>query len=445
MATEGSLRGTQETLDEIDLRDLLAVIFKWRWLIVGITALSVLTAALVSFFVLPPVYEAKMTLMVLRVGEERSQPAGEDLEELVSPFAALPQRTIDTYIAHLTSLELLQRVVEGLRLNPQVYRPETLAGMITARNLPRTNLIEVTVAHTDPVLARQVAEELAKQFLASLEEQNRTQLARSVVLLEQQLADVQAQLAEARQRLHALRSRPRGAQVVNQELQVSLEMLSDLRAELATNSVEIVSAEAMVAELEHQLAQTPATLTRTEVVERPDGSRDTVTVTESNPTYVQLDAQLRSQRAALARLRGAGHALESRISELQQQIAQLQAELSSVQSEEQAAAAQVATLEQTEQLLREKMAETQILQSLDLAGTSVLVTSPPRTPTSPVRPRKMLNMAVAGVLGGMLSMFLAFVLNAFDTTVKRPEDIEELLGVPVIGQVPDFARMKVST
>jgi len=57
-------------------------------------------------------------------------------------------------------------------------------------------------------------------------------------------------------------------------------------------------------------------------------------------------------------------------------------------------------------------------------------------PTSPIKPNKMMNMAIAGVLGMMISLFVVFLLEYMDNTIKSPEDIQKHLGLSVIGTVP---------
>ncbi|HDR7621608.1 TPA: capsular biosynthesis protein [Bacillus mycoides] len=61
---------------------------------------------------------------------------------------------------------------------------------------------------------------------------------------------------------------------------------------------------------------------------------------------------------------------------------------------------------------------------------------------SPIKPRPMLNVAIAFVVGLMASIGLAFLLEYLDNTVKKEEDIESLLGLPVLGVV---ARMEEDT
>ena len=59
-------------------------------------------------------------------------------------------------------------------------------------------------------------------------------------------------------------------------------------------------------------------------------------------------------------------------------------------------------------------------------------------PQIPVKPRKMLTIAIAGVLGGMVGLGGAFVLAFLDNTLKTPEDVYQHLGLPVLGTVPLF-------
>lgn len=61
---------------------------------------------------------------------------------------------------------------------------------------------------------------------------------------------------------------------------------------------------------------------------------------------------------------------------------------------------------------------------------------------SPIKPRPMLNVAIAFIVGLMASFGLAFLLEYLDNTVKKEEDVENLLGLPVLGIV---ARMNEET
>lgn len=59
-------------------------------------------------------------------------------------------------------------------------------------------------------------------------------------------------------------------------------------------------------------------------------------------------------------------------------------------------------------------------------------------PSSPVSPRIPMNMAISLVLGLMLGMFIAFLIEFLDRSIKTPEEVQQLLGLPVIGMIPEM-------
>ncbi|YCA44491.1 Wzz/FepE/Etk N-terminal domain-containing protein [Bacillus sp. JZ8] len=66
---------------------------------------------------------------------------------------------------------------------------------------------------------------------------------------------------------------------------------------------------------------------------------------------------------------------------------------------------------------------------------NVTILSVAQIPDYPIKPNKMLNVAIALVVGLMAGVGLAFLLEYLDNTIKNENDIEELLGLPVMGAV----------
>lgn len=58
-------------------------------------------------------------------------------------------------------------------------------------------------------------------------------------------------------------------------------------------------------------------------------------------------------------------------------------------------------------------------------------------PEKPIKPRPKLNMAIAGVLGFMISIFIIFLIEYLDSTIKTPDDVEKYLDLPIIGTIPN--------
>ncbi|MBO0589165.1 Wzz/FepE/Etk N-terminal domain-containing protein [Sporosarcina sp. E16_8] len=70
------------------------------------------------------------------------------------------------------------------------------------------------------------------------------------------------------------------------------------------------------------------------------------------------------------------------------------------------------------------------VDNVNILAEAVLAENP-----SPIKPDPKLNMAIAAVIGLMLGVGIAFLLEYLDTTMKTEQDIEELLGLPILGLV----------
>lgn len=63
---------------------------------------------------------------------------------------------------------------------------------------------------------------------------------------------------------------------------------------------------------------------------------------------------------------------------------------------------------------------------------------------SPVAPKPKLNIAIAIVLGGMIGVGLAFLLEYLDTTITTEDDIDKHLGLPVLGTISHIEDQDVA-
>ena len=60
-----------------------------------------------------------------------------------------------------------------------------------------------------------------------------------------------------------------------------------------------------------------------------------------------------------------------------------------------------------------------------------------KIPESPVSPNKKMNIAIAFLLGLMISVGLSFLLDFMNNTLKTKEELERILQLPVIGEIPN--------
>ena len=59
-------------------------------------------------------------------------------------------------------------------------------------------------------------------------------------------------------------------------------------------------------------------------------------------------------------------------------------------------------------------------------------------PSSPSGPNRMLYMAVAFVLGGMIGTFAVLGIEYLDKSIKTTRDVEQKLGLRVLGAIPEY-------
>lgn len=62
-------------------------------------------------------------------------------------------------------------------------------------------------------------------------------------------------------------------------------------------------------------------------------------------------------------------------------------------------------------------------------------------PENPVAPNKKMNIAIAFLLGLMVSVGLVFLIEYLDNTFKSKEELERELDIPVVGIIPEFEEV----
>ena len=72
---------------------------------------------------------------------------------------------------------------------------------------------------------------------------------------------------------------------------------------------------------------------------------------------------------------------------------------------------------------------------MNVDNVSILSEAVTKPDPIPVEPRPTLNIAIATVLGIMIGVGIAFLLEYFDTKVRKPEDITEKLDLPLFGTI----------
>lgn len=176
--------------DEVELREYLALLWRWAWLIVLCALFAAGGAYLVSSRQ-EPVYRASATLLVNEATNKSLTP---DLSALT-----LSERLARTYSELLRKRPVLERVIQQLGLP---MSPDALARLVTVRVVQNTQLITLDVEHTDPALAATLANTIPSVFAQFNEEMQAERFAKAkegllaqMQALEQQIGEVQSQIA----------------------------------------------------------------------------------------------------------------------------------------------------------------------------------------------------------------------------------------------------------
>jgi len=192
-----------------------------------------------------------------------------------------------------------------------------------------------------------------------------------------------------------------------------LDMLS--ASQVAETGMFEVTAQHTDPVLAYTLADTAARVF-VEYITAQEANRYVSSIAELEAQIVVLEAQITEARIAIA---GYG-ASETLAPSARAELARLQTQGSNDQTR------LTVLLNSTEQFRR------------DIARTSenISVFHPAAMPTSPSSPQPLRDIALATVVGGMIGVGIAFLLDYLDDTVHTPAELQHTLGVNVLGAIP---------
>ena len=77
------------------------------------------------------------------------------------------------------------------------------------------------------------------------------------------------------------------------------------------------------------------------------------------------------------------------------------------------------------------------MDNVNILSQAELIENP-----SPVKPNPILNMVIGAIIGLMIGVGVAFLMEYFDTTIKNEQDVEDILGLPILGLISPFSNSK---
>lgn len=412
--------------DEIDLRAYADVLWRGRWVIAALTLGAALVALLVSRFVISPVYEATVLMVVEATEPQRSDESS--AQALVGAVSLSPVGFKE--IVQSPAFQALLAEEAG----QEGRAPSQMPAKVTARVVPQTNLLELRAESPDPAEAARQANRAAALLLQEAERINQDRMQRALVLLEQQMASARARLEQAVNRLQEFTQRGPLVEQLQNEQSAKLKLIADYQAQLAELQVREAAEQTKLSALEASLSQQPAVLKLRKAL-TPEGSALSQLATtlgartgepivnlqdeQVNPVHVQLQQEIAAQKATLAALRAEKAEIETALARLNEEVQRLTSELVRLQPEYQELAWQADVARRNyEAAVTQYEAQKTALASRLGESTLTLVRSAV-APDQPTRPKPLLNAAVAGFLGFMLSVFGLFFAEFWKQPVHQ--------------------------
>lgn len=395
--------------DQVELIDLLRILWKWKYLIVGGT-LACALVALVSSMLEPPTYQATTTLRVV-------EPKMEDATETSTSVAQ--------FEALVESRSLVARLLEELELDgpPHEIHPlNFLGGNLEVEPVAGTNLLDATISLGDPDLAARAANLLAELAVAKVREINESDTDAIRALIKEQLDEARSRLEESEQQLLDYRSE---AQL--ELLRAETNSLVGQKGRLVDLLIQIEAQRARLARAEEELTSRERVLTvrrsiddETALMEaaRSEGRTGSELLRLElndefiNPVYQNLEQQIANTRTSLAGLEEERRELVDELGLDRSEIEELtrlyerEAALSRLEAEHSLAEAIYADL-----LSRYERARIEAASR----SAQLEIVDPAFAPPGPVSPGTRSKVLLGAALGLMLATGAAFLVEYVGT------------------------------
>jgi polysaccharide biosynthesis transport protein len=472
--------------DYLHLRDYVRIVSRRRWIIIPMIAAGLLAAILINWLT-KPIYQAQATVQIdidLNVlGVDR-------------PLVPLDQRDymrefLPTQLGILQSRELARIAHDELtranRSNPgenslpiasngpsipstrdeATRRVPALGEIVNGRTVSLvrdSRLVNIGFRATDPVLSAHVANALARAYLQqSLVFRSRTSGEVSG-WLEKQVGEMRKRVEESESALQRYRAEHGADALVTDRLgseqqNIVVQKLAALQAAETKARTETIERMAQYQQLvnarakQESLDTVPAIASNAYIqglkVELATLQRQLQQASsdlgDRNPEIIKLQGAAQSaERKLQTEISNAARAIENDLSAARSRERELAAELSRQKLEVQALngkAVEYTALEREATSNREMLDK--LLQrsreaalTQELQTTNIRVVDWAEAPASPVLPRKERNLLVGLFGGGGLALVFVFVLEAFNTRLRSPDDVKQHLRIPVVGVVP---------
>jgi polysaccharide biosynthesis transport protein len=371
----------------MEIRQYLAIIQRWLWLLIVGTVIGAGLAYLISFQQ-EKTYQASTRVQVM------SAPLSTN-----NPYAYFnDQQLAKTYVQTLKTRPILDAVEKELGI-------KISTGQITTRTYTETQLIGISVEYPDPQLAADIANTLVNVFSEKNNELQAGRFLESEQSLNNQLAQVDAQIQNFQSQFNEMSSAE-----VEKAIQKANSEISRLESDILSLQSEVYS-----------------------INNRPLGiGWVTPTVTPKE------NARLNEKEMQLKLLQNTYN--------LYQQVyinLVVMGNSSSSGSSTTPNDKLQSTLALYQQIRASLLGSYEEVRLARLNSTSNIVSIEPAIANNtPIRPQTARDVGLGGAIGMLVAGMIVFLINYLDNTLKTAEQITNVLGLPVIGYIANIEHDK---
>lgn len=459
----------------MELWQYYRILRRRRWLIIIGTLICVVIVAANNYLGVQK-YEAYTTVM------EKSP--GDDKITIFAPAYGLqmdPKLRLANLVQLVKSQTVMQRsadTLSRLQITTDPLEANEVLSSIDATPLLDTMILVIKVQSSSADVAKAAADIVANEFIRYYNELNFGGVERSKKFIERQLPKAEASLREIREKLRRFKEES-GAVSLRDQTTALIQESAQMETALAQHSLQLEQAKARVANLERQMRAYPEKLRitsqtvaknpvwqglagqlaqgegdlqrmlRNRTPEHPEvqavtrqlaalqqkmmkvGEDITASVTEATDpghdivrqAYIQALVEYSAESAATTAAQGIVNEVEARLGTLPAK----EMELAKLELDERSAT-------NTYALLRDKLDEANIRGQEAENVSAIQVVD--RAKSGPADARKNMKLVLALLLSPIFCAGVALLLNYLDNSIRTPEEVEELLKLPVFAVVP---------
>jgi polysaccharide biosynthesis transport protein len=489
----------EDTEEYIDLKQYW-LILRRRWLPALIVMSSVTTLTALVTFLQKPIFEATGKVLLKKDSGISSALQSSSLGTL-GELAGLGDKSnpISTEAEIIKSAPIVKSVIQSLRLKDdddesKVLKLEDFLKKLTVSNAKETDIIQIAYKSTGKEESAAVVNKIIEIYRANNVERTRVQATTARKFIETQLPAAEQDVQRYESAIREFKERSKVVSLP-EEAKVAVEGIGEIQKQLTEAQGLLASADNRTQALRNKvglpsqqalevnaLSQSPTVqkaLTELKETEQALKVADTQ-YGEAHPTVINLKEKQTALQELLNSQVGqvVGNTLASTPSLQKLQASQTQQGLTEsyvkTEVERLGLLNQVNNLQQTQQQLRQRMTvlprleqmQSGLQRKLGIAKITyegllkslqqfkitenqnvgnVLPIEAAVPPEKPISPKKLLNLAIGSVMGLLLGIGTALLLEALDNSVKTVKEVQAIFDITVLGTIPQLdGEKKVS-